>query len=82
MVMLAEHYDYVIGGDPDRDTVDLAVVHATTDGGRGHVTKRADRRGYDRLLAWVRQQPLGGQLPVAAPHRCRSDVTMRTLQQP
>lgn len=24
--MLAEHYDSVIGGDPDRDTVDLAVV--------------------------------------------------------
>ncbi len=24
MVMLAEHYDYVIGGDPDRDTIDLA----------------------------------------------------------
>ena len=23
MVMLAEHYDYVIGGDPDRDSVDL-----------------------------------------------------------
>ena len=27
MVMLAEHYDYVIGGDPDRDTIDLAVSH-------------------------------------------------------
>ena len=24
MVMLAEHYDFVIGGDPDRDTIDLA----------------------------------------------------------
>jgi hypothetical protein len=24
MVMLAEHYDFVIGGDPDRDTTDLA----------------------------------------------------------
>ena len=26
MVMLAEDYDFVIGGDPDRDTVDLAVL--------------------------------------------------------
>ena len=30
MVMLAEHYDYIIGGDPDRDTVDLAVVDTAT----------------------------------------------------
>ena len=30
MAMLAEHYDFVIGGDPDRDTVDLAVVDAAT----------------------------------------------------
>jgi transposase len=28
MVMLAEHYDFVIGGDPDRDTIDLAVLDA------------------------------------------------------
>jgi len=26
MVMLAENYQYVIGGDPDRDTIDLAVL--------------------------------------------------------
>jgi len=24
MVMLAEHHDFIIGGDPDRDTIDLA----------------------------------------------------------
>jgi hypothetical protein len=30
MVMLAEHYDFVIGGDPDRDTIDLAVLDAVT----------------------------------------------------
>jgi len=27
MTMLAEVYDFVIGGDPDRDTIDLAVWH-------------------------------------------------------
>ncbi len=37
MVMLAEHYDYVIGGDPDRDTIDLVVV---TVGVRPHVLVR------------------------------------------
>jgi hypothetical protein len=26
MVMLAEHYDFVIGGDPDGDTIDLAIL--------------------------------------------------------
>jgi len=30
MSMLAEHYEFVIGGDPDRDTVDLAVVETAT----------------------------------------------------
>jgi len=24
--MLADDYEYVIGGDPDRDTIDLAVL--------------------------------------------------------
>ena len=34
MVMLAEHYDFIIGGDPDRDTIDLAILDAVT--GRVH----------------------------------------------
>jgi hypothetical protein len=34
MVMLAEQYDFVIGGDPDRDTIDLAVLDTAT--GRVH----------------------------------------------
>ncbi len=29
MVMLAEHYDFIIGGDPDRDTIDLVPRQAT-----------------------------------------------------
>ena len=38
MVTLAEQYDYVIGGDPDRDTIDLAVLDTATGGARAHVT--------------------------------------------
>jgi len=30
VVRLAEQYDYVIRGDPDRDTIDVAVVDAST----------------------------------------------------
>jgi hypothetical protein len=30
MVMLADHHDFVIGGDPDRDTIDLAIIAAGT----------------------------------------------------
>lgn len=53
MVMLAEDYDYVIGGDPDRDTIDLAVVDTATGGVRGHIADTADGPGYRRLLDWT-----------------------------
>ena len=36
MSMLAEHYEFVIGGDPDRDTVDLAVLDTATGAMRAH----------------------------------------------
>ena len=52
MVMLADHYDYVIGGDPDRDTIDLAVVDTRTGGVQAHTTETADGTGYQRLLDW------------------------------
>jgi transposase len=52
MVMLADHYDYVIGGDPDRDTIDLAVVDTQTGGVRAHAVEAADGTGYQRLLDW------------------------------
>jgi hypothetical protein len=42
MVMLAEDYDFVIGGDPDRDSIDLAVVDATTGGVRGQIVEITD----------------------------------------
>lgn len=54
MVMLADHYDYVIGGDPDRDTVDLAVIDTATGAVRAQVAERADGAGYQRLLDWGR----------------------------
>jgi len=53
VVMLAEDYDYVIGGDPDRDTIDLAVVDTATGGVRGHIADSADGPGYLRLLDWA-----------------------------
>ena len=59
MVMLAEHYDYVIGGDPDRDTVDLAVLDTATGGVRGHIADRTDQAGYARLLSWAQQRAPG-----------------------
>jgi transposase len=53
VVMLAEHYDFVIGGDPDRDTIDLAVVDAATGAVRSQISDQADGAGYRRLLSWV-----------------------------
>lgn len=52
MVMLADHYDFVIGGDPDRDTVDLAIIDTRTGTIRAQITGPADGPGYQRLLDW------------------------------
>jgi transposase len=53
MVMLAEHYDFVIGGDPDRDTIDLAILDAVTGAVLGQISDQADGAGYQRLLSWA-----------------------------
>jgi transposase len=53
MVMLAEQYAYVIGGDPDRDTIDLAVVDTGSRQVAAHVVDSADGPGYARMLAWA-----------------------------
>jgi transposase len=53
MAMLAEQYRYVIGGDPDRDTIDLAVLDTATGGVRAHLVEAADGPGYARMLAWA-----------------------------
>jgi transposase len=59
VVMLAEHYEYVIGGDPDRDTVDLAVLDTATGGVRAHLAGRADGAGYAQMLTWADTQAPG-----------------------
>lgn len=59
MARLAEDYDYVLGGDPDRDSVDVVVVKAATGGVLAHVSDRADEDGYTRLLAWARTRAPG-----------------------
>jgi hypothetical protein len=41
VVMLADQYDYVIGGDPDRDSIDLAVLETATGTVHGHRSDRA-----------------------------------------
>ena len=56
MPMLAEQYNYVIGGDPDRDTVDLAVLDATSAGFRAHLTQTADAAGYAQMVTWAQRQ--------------------------
>ena len=53
MVMLAEHYDFVIGGDPDRDTIDLAVLDTGTGRVHAHLADSADGAGYRRMLTWA-----------------------------
>ena len=53
MVMLTEQYDYVIGGDPERDTIDLAVVDTSTWRVRAHLADNADGPGYAHMLAWA-----------------------------
>lgn len=53
MVMLAEQYDFVIGGDPDRDTIDLAVLDTATGRVHGQTSDGADGPAYRRLLAWA-----------------------------
>jgi len=59
MVMLAEHYDYVIGGDPDRDTIDLAVVTAPAGRVVAHRSDQTGEAGYLRLLNWGRERGPG-----------------------
>lgn len=52
---LAEDYQYVIGGDPDRDTIDLAVLDTATGRTRAHLAAPADGAGYGRMLDWASQ---------------------------
>jgi transposase len=60
--MLAEEYDYVIGGDPDRDTIDLAVLDAASAGVRAHLSGATNAAGYVQVLAWANEQAPGSRL--------------------
>jgi hypothetical protein len=59
VAMLAEDYQYVIGGDPDRDTIDLAVLDTATGRTRAHLAAPADGAGYGRMLDWASQHAPG-----------------------
>jgi len=62
MVMLAEQYDFVIGGDPDRDTIDLAVLDTGTGRVHAHLADAADGAGYRRMLAWAGEHAPGRRI--------------------
>lgn len=57
--MLTEDYDDVIGGDPDRDTVDLAVLDTATGGVRAHLEVSTDAVGYARSVQWAQSNAPG-----------------------
>jgi len=62
VTMLAGDYEYVIGGDPDRDTIDLAVLDTATGRTRAHLVAPADGAGYGQMLAWARQHAPGRRI--------------------
>lgn len=62
MAMLAEPYDFVIGGDPDRDTVDLAVLDTGAGRVHAHLSDAADGAGYRRMLGWAGEHAPGRRI--------------------
>jgi len=62
MIMLAEDYDYVIGGDPDRDTIDLAVLDTGAGRVLAHLADATDGAGYRRMLAWAGEHAPGRRI--------------------
>ena len=62
MTMLAEDYDFVIGGDPDRDTIDLAVLDTGAGRVHAHLADSADGAGYRRMLTWADQHAPGRRI--------------------
>jgi len=59
VTMLADDYEYVIGGDPHRDTIDLAVLDTATGSPRAHIEASADGPGYARMLQWAERYAPG-----------------------
>lgn len=62
MTMLTEEYDFVIGGDPDRDTIDLAILDTRTGGVIGHIEAPAEGAGYVTMLSWARTNAPGRRI--------------------
>jgi transposase len=62
VTMLAEDYDFVIGGDPDRDTIDLAVLDTGAGRVHAHLADSADGAGYRRMLRWADQHAPGRRI--------------------
>lgn len=62
MAMLSAEYDFVIGGDPDRDTIDLAVLDTGTGRVQAHIADTADGAGYQRMLAWAEEHAPGRRI--------------------
>ena len=59
--MLAELVDHVIGVDPDRDWVTVAVVDAKTTGLVDTAQFPADRDGYSEAVAWADSYTTSGE---------------------
>lgn len=53
MNMLADGVDHVIGVDPDRDRVTIAIIESSTTGVIARTVVGADPAGYDDALAFV-----------------------------
>ncbi|BCF86393.1 hypothetical protein RQCS_59380 (plasmid) [Rhodococcus qingshengii] len=62
MTVLAEEYDFVIGGDPDRDTIDLPVLDTTTGGIHAHLAETVEGAGHARILARARRRAPGRRI--------------------
>src|SRR5580765_5442063 len=57
--MLADELDYVVGGDPHRDTHALAIVHAVTGAALFEVEITASERGYAQALRLAEREACG-----------------------
>jgi transposase len=61
MTILADRIDHVIGVDPDRDRITLAVVDAVTTGINARVVFDANPAGYQAALEWADAHTVAGR---------------------
>lgn len=56
MNILADNLDHVIGVDPDRDRITVAIINTVTTGTLGKPRVfQADPTGYQAALAWANE---------------------------